>query len=132
MFGGLAARLVATRRRRSPGDLGPDAAGATYADGVLTIPTATVDMVPDLVRAVVATGAPVYEVGVVRQSLEEAFVDLVGHHPADPPATAADPAVAARRGGSVNGSARSGDSGQDGGTAPTPPSGRASAPDRWC
>jgi ABC-2 type transport system ATP-binding protein len=58
---------------------------ATYADGVLTIPTATVDAVPDLVRAVVATGAPVYEVGVVRQSLEEAFVDLVGHHRADDP-----------------------------------------------
>ena len=57
----------------------------TYADGVLTIPAATMDMVPDLVRAVVATGAPVYEVGVVRQSLEEAFVNLVGHHPADPP-----------------------------------------------
>ena len=55
---------------------------ATYAEGVLTIPTATVDVVPDLVRAVVATGAPVYEVGVVRQSLEEAFVDLVGHHQA--------------------------------------------------
>jgi ABC-2 type transport system ATP-binding protein len=57
-------------------------AASTYADGVLTIPTATADVVPDLVRAVVATGAPVYEVGVVRQSLEEAFVDLVGHHQA--------------------------------------------------
>jgi ABC-2 type transport system ATP-binding protein len=57
----------------------------TYADGVLTIPAATAGVVPDLVRAVVAAGAPVYEVGVVRQSLEEAFVDLVGHHQADPP-----------------------------------------------
>jgi ABC-2 type transport system ATP-binding protein len=72
----LAARLVR--------DLA--AGSATFADGVLTIATATVDVVPDLVRAVVATGAPVYEVGVVRQSLEEAFVDLVGHHQADPPA----------------------------------------------
>lgn len=73
----LSARLVR--------DLSVDTATAsTYADGVLTIPTATVDVIPDLVRAVVATGAPVYEVGVVRQSLEEAFVDLVGHHQAEP------------------------------------------------
>ncbi len=76
----LAARLVR--------DLAADA--ATFADGVLTIPTATVDVVPGLVRVVVATGAPVYEVGVVRQSLEEAFVDLVGHHQGDPPAVPHD------------------------------------------
>lgn len=86
----LAARLVRDLAAEAPGSGATPpteaaAAGPVYAGGVLTIPAATVDMVPDLVRAVVATGAPVYEVGVVRQSLEEAFVDLVGHHPADPP-----------------------------------------------
>lgn len=74
------------------GDIGSEPAarlahdlGATYADGVLTIPTTDFDVVPDLVRAVVAANAPVYEVGIMRQSLEEAFVDLVGHRPAEPP-----------------------------------------------
>lgn len=84
----LDAVIAATFPARPGAIPAPEAAveAPTYADGVLTIPMATVEVVPYLVRAVVAAGAPVYEVGVVRQSLEEAFVDLVGHHQAAPPA----------------------------------------------
>jgi len=55
--------------------------GSTYdGDGELAVPISSRDEVPALVRRVVAAGLPVYEVGLVRHSLEEAFVRLIREH----------------------------------------------------
>ncbi|MCL5942712.1 MAG: ABC transporter ATP-binding protein [Actinobacteria bacterium] len=66
------------------------APGARFADGVVTVPVASAEEVPRLVRTAVESGAPVYEVSLERRSLEEAFVHLVRERqdkeePAAPP-----------------------------------------------
>ncbi len=54
----------------------------TYVEGVVTIPGVAADEVPGVVRTLVDGGVPVYEVTFARQSLEEAFVQLLqGRHP---------------------------------------------------
>ena len=49
-----------------------------WADGILSVAVESEADVPNLVQAVVQAGAPVYEAGLDRRSLEEAFVDLLG------------------------------------------------------
>jgi ABC-2 type transport system ATP-binding protein len=49
-----------------------------YDAGVVAVPLAEPSQVPDLVKATVEYGLPVYEAGLVRRSLEDAFVQLVG------------------------------------------------------
>ncbi len=56
-----------------PGAVAPP----TYAKGAFTVHVASPEDVPALVRTVVESGTDVYEVGLVRQSLEEAFVRLI-------------------------------------------------------
>jgi ABC-2 type transport system ATP-binding protein len=53
---------------------------ATYVDGWLRVPGVDASEVPAVVRLLVESGAAVYEVGLVRQSLEDAFVSLVRGH----------------------------------------------------
>lgn len=52
----------------------------TLTDGVLHVRGVTVDRVPDVIRSLVEAGVPVFEAGIVRQTLEEAFVHLVREH----------------------------------------------------
>lgn len=56
---------------------------ASYEDDWLQIPGIAPDEVPVAVRTLVESGAQVYEVGVARQSLEDAFVRLVRGHQRD-------------------------------------------------
>ncbi len=59
-----------------------EVAPPTYADGVITLPGVAADEVPAVVHRMVEAGLPVYEVTFARQSLEEAFVQLIReHHP---------------------------------------------------
>jgi ABC-2 type transport system ATP-binding protein len=51
-----------------------------YADGEFTVPVASRDDLPGVVATLVGLGIPVYEVGLVRRSLEDAFVQLVRDH----------------------------------------------------
>ncbi|MBU2602005.1 MAG: ABC transporter ATP-binding protein [Actinobacteria bacterium] len=61
-----------------PSNLAPP----TYAAGVITLPGVAAGEVPAVVRTLVDAGLPVYEVAFARQSLEEAFVQLLqGRHP---------------------------------------------------
>ncbi len=53
---------------------------AEYERGVLTVPTSAPGQIPALIKATVEAGAPVYEAGPVRGSLEETFVTLVREH----------------------------------------------------
>jgi ABC-2 type transport system ATP-binding protein len=57
---------------------------ATYSEGWLHVPGISAEEVPEVVRLLVESGARVYDVGLVRQSLEEAFVRLVRGHQAGP------------------------------------------------
>jgi ABC-2 type transport system ATP-binding protein len=50
------------------------------ADGTLSVRGVSADRVPEVVRSLVEAGVPVYEVGLTRQTLEEAFVHLVREH----------------------------------------------------
>ncbi len=52
----------------------------SLADGVLRVPGVGANEVPDLIRILVEDGVSVYEAGLVRQTLEEAFVHLVREH----------------------------------------------------
>jgi ABC-2 type transport system ATP-binding protein len=57
-------------------------AGATYSAGEFTVPVASREELPRVVATLVSAGLPVYEAGLVRRSLEEAFVQLVREHEA--------------------------------------------------
>lgn len=52
--------------------------GGAYEKGVVTAPVTSPGLVPQLVQAAVDQGLPVFEAGLARQSLEDAFVELVG------------------------------------------------------
>lgn len=78
------------------GELSPEAAGAgaaalraagaahaTYAGGEFIVPVASREDLPKAVATLVGLGMPVYEAGLVRRSLEDAFVQLVKDH--EPP-----------------------------------------------
>jgi ABC-2 type transport system ATP-binding protein len=56
------------------------AGGGSYQSGVLTVPVASRDDLPLVVVTIVGLGIPVYEAGLVRRSLEDAFVQLVREH----------------------------------------------------
>jgi ABC-2 type transport system ATP-binding protein len=56
------------------------AGGGSYQSGVLTVPVASRDDLPRVVVTIVGLGIPVYEAGLVRRSLEDAFVQLVREH----------------------------------------------------
>lgn len=56
---------------------------AEYERGVLAVPTSAPGQIPALVKAAVEAGAPVYEAGPVRGSLEETFVRLIREHEAN-------------------------------------------------
>jgi ABC-2 type transport system ATP-binding protein len=64
-------------------------AWATYSGGELTVPVASRDDLPRVVSTLVGLGIPVYEAGLVRRSLEDAFVQLVKDHEQDTGATRA-------------------------------------------
>jgi ABC-2 type transport system ATP-binding protein len=56
------------------------ASGAVYVRGELSVPVESRDELPQVVSTLVALGIPVYEAGLVRRSLEDAFVQLVREH----------------------------------------------------
>jgi ABC-2 type transport system ATP-binding protein len=60
------------------------APGAVYSAGALSMPVESRDELPHLVATLVGLQIPVYEAGLVRRSLEDAFVQLVTEH--EPPA----------------------------------------------
>jgi ABC-2 type transport system ATP-binding protein len=62
-------------------------AGAAYSAGDFTVPIASRAELPRVVATLVGLGLPVYEAGLVRRSLEDAFVQLVREHE---PATGGD------------------------------------------
>lgn len=77
------------------GELAPEVAGAavsalkasgtgqvSYGDGEFIVPVASREELPRLVATLVGLGVPVYEAGLVRRSLEDAFVQLVRDHEA--------------------------------------------------
>jgi ABC-2 type transport system ATP-binding protein len=53
---------------------------ASFDDGLVTVETTQAAQIPLLVQAAVELHVPVYEAGPVRQSLEEAFVQLIKGH----------------------------------------------------
>jgi ABC-2 type transport system ATP-binding protein len=69
------------------------APGAVYGEGEFRIAVASREQVPAIVALLAGRGIPVYEAGLVRRSLEDAFVQLVKEHAADGP-----PAGAGKRG----------------------------------
>jgi ABC-2 type transport system ATP-binding protein len=56
------------------------AGDAAYANGEFTVPVASRGDLPRVVATLVGLGVPVYEAGLVRRSLEDAFVQLVKDH----------------------------------------------------
>jgi ABC-2 type transport system ATP-binding protein len=54
-----------------------------YANGELTVPVSSRGDLPRVVTALVEIGVPVFEAGLVRRSLEDAFVQLVREHELD-------------------------------------------------
>ena len=52
----------------------------SYADGEFIVPVASREELPRVVATLVGLGVPVYEAGLVRRSLEDAFVQLVRDH----------------------------------------------------
>jgi ABC-2 type transport system ATP-binding protein len=78
----LASETVVVRARKLPADtvarLAP-LSGAVKLDGEqLTFTTRSVDVVPDVVRSLVAAGADIYQVTPARQSLEDMFLSIMG------------------------------------------------------
>jgi ABC-2 type transport system ATP-binding protein len=65
------------------------ASRATYGDGELAVPVASREELPRVVATIVGLGVPVYEAGLVRRSLEDAFVQLVKDH--EPPSAGGRP-----------------------------------------
>jgi len=59
------------------------AAQATYVAGEFTVPVASRDQLPLVVATLVGLGVPVYEAGLIRRSLEDAFVQLLKEHEPD-------------------------------------------------
>jgi ABC-2 type transport system ATP-binding protein len=61
-------------------------AGASYDGEEFVVPVASREELPRVVATLVGVGVPVYEAGLVRRSLEDAFVQLVkDHEPASSP-----------------------------------------------
>ena len=74
--GGVRLRLTGMNgRRRAPRSRA--AGGVAEHDGWFVVDGITADAVPDLVAEIVATGARVYAVEPVRQTLEERFLSLL-------------------------------------------------------
>lgn len=73
---GLRDRMVAEAARLIEGT--DPRAAVSWGAGVLSASVASEEDVALLVQMVVGMGAPVYEAGLDRRSLEEAFVDLLG------------------------------------------------------
>jgi ABC-2 type transport system ATP-binding protein len=93
--GSMSELLQGPVARVDVGDIGRDAVRAaqsallaatgsdvSFADGVLSLPIGSRDDLPKVVATVVGLGLPVYESGLVRRSLEDAFVQLVREHEA--------------------------------------------------
>jgi ABC-2 type transport system ATP-binding protein len=77
----LAAALTALRATGT--------ARTSYAGGEFTVAVTSREELPNLIATLVGLGIPVYEAGLVRRSLEDAFVELVREH--DPAGTGANP-----------------------------------------
>jgi len=76
---GVTIDTLALLAARTPGS-GAAAPAISYEGGWLEIPDVGVEDIPGVVQVLVESGARVYEVGVARRSLEDAFVRLVRGH----------------------------------------------------